>query len=126
MLAVVIPGSPNRPHFAGPSYVRDGSVTRVASPQQFDLLVAERESKAYELRRWLGKTITMDDMRSDDKIHVMGPVTSTTQVRLEEVNQFYLSCSVSGFRKAIPLHRIDLSFDTDKKQLKIEVYAVRR
>ncbi len=48
-LAVIIPGSPERPHFAGHAYVRDGDKTVKASGQQFARLIAERSSKAYEI-----------------------------------------------------------------------------
>jgi predicted HTH transcriptional regulator len=45
-LAVIVRGSQNRPHFAGPSYVRDGSQTVEASREQFEWMIAERGSKA--------------------------------------------------------------------------------
>lgn len=35
LLAVIIWGSNDRPHFAGPSYIRDGSETRIATEQQY-------------------------------------------------------------------------------------------
>ena len=35
-LAVIVPGSENRPHFAGPSYIRSGSETKVASQRNID------------------------------------------------------------------------------------------
>jgi predicted HTH transcriptional regulator len=39
-LAVVIPGSEARPHFAGKSFIRDGPQTKEASAEQFSLLVS--------------------------------------------------------------------------------------
>jgi predicted HTH transcriptional regulator len=124
-LAVVVPGSPNRPHFAGPSYIRDGSVTRVASEPQFDSLIAERTSMAYELKRWVGKEITVDSMRTEN-IHSMGHVASSTQARLVDANQFYLVYSLSSTDIAVPLQRVELSFDPVTKRLRIEVYPTRR
>lgn len=41
-LAVIIPGSEERPHFAGKSYVRLGTQTKEASEPQFDQIVAQR------------------------------------------------------------------------------------
>src|SRR6266567_995778 len=41
-LAVIIPGSELRPHFAGLSYVRRGSETYEASEQEFEELIAQR------------------------------------------------------------------------------------
>ena len=56
-LAVIVRGSPNRPHFAGPSYIRDGSQTREASEPQFEQLIAERNSKVRYISKWKGKQI---------------------------------------------------------------------
>lgn len=49
ILAVIVPGSSDHPHFAGPSYVREGSKTVEASEEQFANLIAARNSKAYEI-----------------------------------------------------------------------------
>ncbi len=49
-LVVIIPGSANRPHFAGKSYVRVGPETREASDDQFERLIAERSSVVRVLR----------------------------------------------------------------------------
>ena len=59
-LAVVVPGSAARPHFAGPSYVRKGSESQEASEEQFQSLVAERSSKVYEIRKWIGSYIQFE------------------------------------------------------------------
>src|SRR5215470_4439010 len=40
VLAVLVPGSPSRPHFAGPAYVREASKSVAASKEQFDQLIA--------------------------------------------------------------------------------------
>lgn len=58
-IAVIVPGSEHRPHFAGRSYVRIGSETRVASEQHFDNLIAQRHSKTYEILKWKGKPIAL-------------------------------------------------------------------
>ena len=58
-LAIVIPGSPDRPHFAGHSYVRVGSETEKASNEQFADLIAQRNSKGREILKWKGKLITL-------------------------------------------------------------------
>jgi hypothetical protein len=56
-LAVIIPGSSERPHFAGRSYIRLGSETREASEEQFAGLVAERTSIGREIRQNIGRTV---------------------------------------------------------------------
>jgi hypothetical protein len=58
-LAVIIPGSESRPHFAGLSYVRRGSETFEASEEQFAELVAHRNSKAALILQSKGKNVTV-------------------------------------------------------------------
>ena len=58
-LAVIVPGSEARPHFAGPSYVRVGSETVRASDPQFQELVAQRNSKVRAILQSAGKEITV-------------------------------------------------------------------
>ena len=44
-LAVLVPGSAERPHFTGKSYVRVGSESMEASESQFVELITQRQSK---------------------------------------------------------------------------------
>ena len=57
-LAVIVPGSSSRPHFAGPSYVRRGSETFEASDEQLDDLISSRSGKVYQISRYIGKPVT--------------------------------------------------------------------
>jgi predicted HTH transcriptional regulator len=57
VLAVIVPGSPTRPHFAGQAFVRDGSKTINASKEQFDQVIAQRNSKVYKILEWKGKLV---------------------------------------------------------------------
>jgi hypothetical protein len=49
VVAVVIPFSSERPHFTGPAYVRVGSESHRASPQQYEKLILSRVDKAREI-----------------------------------------------------------------------------
>ena len=49
VVAVIVQPDHNRPHFAGPAYVRVGSESIKASERQFDELMASRVSKARPL-----------------------------------------------------------------------------
>jgi len=51
VVAVVIEASNNRPHFAGPAYVRRGSESKAASPEMFRELVYSQNSTAAALLR---------------------------------------------------------------------------
>jgi hypothetical protein len=122
LLAVIIPGSEDRPHFAGPSYVRVGSASKVASEEQFDNLITSRNSKAREILRWRHKIISVDRMSVGSQIHTYGPVVSSDQLWVVDCNQFYVTLENKdrGYRNSIPLSRIEVSFDQKNDRLKLE------
>jgi Putative DNA-binding domain len=118
-LAVIIPGSPDRPHFAGKSYVRIGPQTKEVSGAQFDRLVAERSSKAYKIREWIGKEIGF--ARIEQGVLRSRPAT------LLDCNQHYVSVSVEWNRTNIgpptsyPLNRTEISFNNSMNCLELEI-----
>ena len=118
-LAVVIPGSPDRPHFAGRSFIRKGSKTVEASDEQFANLIAMRNSKAYEILKWKGKTITLDVMNVEHT-YTVGPVASSQAFTVEDCNQFHVTLDAGTFKKSVPLARIEISFDQKAQRLKLE------
>ncbi len=111
VLAVIIPGSGNRPHFTGRSYVRRGSESIEASDQMFGDLIAERNSKTYFLRKWIGRVIIV----SLAKITQSGPVLSDHLCKFIDCNQFYLTYRDSpddtGPLVSWPLSRFEISYD---------------
>ena len=60
VVAVVVPASHERPHFAGHAYKRVGSKTVKASAEMLDELVAGRNTKAGKILRHKGERITVD------------------------------------------------------------------
>jgi hypothetical protein len=112
-LAVIIPGSLQRPHFAGKSYVRVGPETIEASEEQFNLLIAERTAKVYKIREWLGKNIVF--ARFDQ--------AKNMPAKLLDCTQHYLSVLIPGMDRptSFPINRIELSFDHDMKCLALEI-----
>ena len=123
-LAVIAPGSEDRPHFAGQSYVRNGSRTDPATEAQFAQLIASRQSKAREILKWVGKQVSVDWMRVEH-IHTMGAVSHCEQFLVVDCNHFYVTVRrQSGPVQSIPLKRLELSFDGEKSQLKFEIYPV--
>jgi predicted HTH transcriptional regulator len=115
VLAVIVPGSTDRPHFAGQAYVREGSRTVVASKPQFEELIASRNSKAYEILKWKGKTITLAVLGRHTQTLVMARIVVAC-------NQFYVTLKdPAGTDKAcVPLNRIEVSFDEQAQRLKLE------
>jgi predicted HTH transcriptional regulator len=123
ILAVIVPGSADRPHFAGQAYVRKGSKSIVASEAQFEELIASRNSKAYEILKWKGKPITVDSMRVEHT-HMMGAVASSSEYTVVDCNQFFVTLATSSFQKCAPLRRVDISFDQKANRLKLEEYPI--
>lgn len=86
-LAVVIPGSEARPHFAGKSYVRDGPETKPASERQFDRLIAERQSKAREILKWKGQRVALQRRAMiEGRLHYFNGTAT-----LVDCNQFFVT-----------------------------------
>jgi hypothetical protein len=129
-LAVVIPGSSARPHFAGQAYVRLGDATKVASGPLLTELIAQRNSKIYTILQWVGKEITWVDrvaytlgagyreMFPQDPHYVLlcNPHFATFRRGSGVANEAVYSC---------PLIEIELSFDDVRQRLRINRYNDR-
>jgi predicted HTH transcriptional regulator len=128
-LAVIIPGSSERPHFAGKAYIRVGPETKEASDGQFDILVAQRLSKVYEIQKWKGKRVSVETMRHAHS-PAISPVESEMERIVEDCNQFYVSLSLPGVAPGHPqtvahtLRLVEISFDHPRNQLKLVVWRV--
>jgi hypothetical protein len=108
-IAVIIPGSESRPHFAGKSYVRKGTQTEEASDDQFQKLVAERTAKVYDIRKWIGKQITLHALPS-----------AKVAVILLDCNQHFLTWRAERPASfSAPMEWTVLSFDHENNRLKI-------
>ena len=119
VLAVIVPGSADRPHFAGQAYVREGSRSVVASKPQFEELIASRNSKAYEILKWRGKTITVVVLGAQPR--ALGPVLlRSMECTLVDCTQFYVTLENPDGKGCIPLSRIEVSFDEQAQRLKLE------
>jgi len=56
---VIVTGSASGPHFSGPAYVREGSVTVAANEELFPRIIDKRERKVREILKWKGERILM-------------------------------------------------------------------
>ncbi len=135
-LAVIIPGSKNRPHFAGRSYVRVGAETKEASEEQFAALIAERNAKVYEIRQWIGKTVDVAYHKGlaahRTTVPRFGVVVDVSQfyvlLRTFEKNaettrqQFHLGESAAkGRPSSAPLSRVEISYNQKEEMLRLEI-----
>jgi len=118
-LAVLIPGSEYRPHFAGKAFVRDGSQTVTASAEQFARLIAERNSKAYEILKWRGKEATLALYKG---LVLFGRRPDfAAEIIIIDCNQFYVTYTVppNEQRASQPLESIEVSFDHKYQRLEL-------
>lgn len=121
-LAVIVPGSPLRPHFAGPSFVRMGSETFEASATQLDELIASRSGKVYQLSRYVGKPVTAENVSmlsnglfSRSKWPDMAVVLSC--------NEFWVTLAqkTSGAKFSFMLKEVDLNWDNQNERLHLDI-----
>jgi hypothetical protein len=119
-LAVIIPGSPERPHFAGNSYIRVGSETKTASNMQFQDLIAQRSSKTRKILEYKGRMVTLRQVHRGGNNH---PWWEHNECELIDCNQFFatLRAVVGGGLLAFPVEWIDISFDPNRDTLMLIV-----
>jgi hypothetical protein len=121
-LAVIIPGSADRPHFAGQSYVRVGDQTRVASESQFAELIAQRNGKARMILDWAGKEVTWINRTLQAGVYREG--TGSAAMWVEGCNPHFCTIRETPGHgeveiKSYPLNALELSFDHVRKRLLI-------
>lgn len=114
-IATVVFGSPLRPHFSGPSYVRVGPETRNASEQQYDDLIAQRSSKVRALQKLKGEPIRWTMALA----HGAAPASGT----ITECNQFYVSIDGGNYQRCFPLEWIKLSYEPAQKRYLLVIEA---
>ncbi len=121
-LAIIVPGSELRPHFAGPSYIRVGSESKAASEQQYDNLIAQRNSKVYRISKYMGERATLETKFEH------GNRTFTRSRRLVTVtdcNESWVTLtSADGMTKdSFPLNNVELSVDHDHDLNRLKIHV---
>lgn len=122
-LAVIIPGSELRPHFAGLSYVRRGSESIEASEEQFSELIASRNAKAREILKWKDKIVTVHQLNVEDAVHVLGRIGSTVDMFVQDCNSHFVTLRQNGLT-SYTLRNVDISFDHPKSRLALEIRQI--
>lgn len=117
VVAVVIRASDERPHFTGPAYVRVGSESVNASPEQYDKLIASRNSKTGAIGRMGNQPITVEAIgrRLENPMPAPG-ARYQTEARIEDCDAHFVRLAVSvagmpGWTIAEPLERVTISHD---------------
>jgi hypothetical protein len=120
-LAVIVPGSSSRPHFAGPSYVRRGSETFEASDEQLDDLIANRSGKVYQISRYIGKQLTAFNCSVVTGGQVLRGKWSSLPVVLS-CNEFWVTLrSPRKMKRSFILKDVELNYDDKDDRLQLEI-----
>jgi len=116
ILAVIVQPDHNRPHFAGPAYVRVGSESPKANEVLFDELIASRMSKARPL---------LDAMRKGESVSVMvwhfGNFNVLDCTVIEVTPHLAVFQPLSGNPISGDYEQILLGKAGDGKQLRVEI-----
>lgn len=123
-LAVIIPGSSSRPHFAGQAYVRTGDQVEVASEQQFAELIASHSSKARMILEWKGREISLMDRhpQTSDSYHSGRTTVSGCNSHFAT---FKTGDGAESRLFSESLTRIELDFDHKYERLMVVCYKAR-
>jgi hypothetical protein len=128
VVAVIVPCSRTRRHFAGPSYVRIGSESVMASDQQFRGLIDSRIEKARWILEWKDKPITVAALGKElgadrplgDKWY-----RATHECLVLECNPQYVRLQDLSDGRCVtePLKNVTVSRDEARERLKLDVQA---
>jgi hypothetical protein len=122
VVAIVIPPSDQKPHFTGAAYVRVGSESVAASPQQLDELVASRNDKCRQILKLKGKgPVTVraigyklgSNKRLADSHYVEGAECVVMECNAQVVR---LHNSAAGVNYSESVERVDLGWDEVKNR----------
>ena len=119
VLAIGIPSSKRRPHFAGPAFLRKGSESVVASAELYEELILSRNDKCRKIRAWRQQLVAVQCVQH--RIGVQKRVAD--QAYREESECRVLACDAplvqleiigSGTRVSEPLACVTIMRDEGK------------
>ena len=119
-LAIVVPHSENRPHFGGPSWVRVGSESLSASPEQFKELLASSNAKASRILEYKGKQVSVKNSRWNPN----GTVSESDWngvITVHYCDQFFVTLESGTARNSFELESVGISYDDNAKRLLLKL-----
>lgn len=125
VLAVIVPPSTSKPHFAGLAYIRVGSESVVASEKLFQELVTARLSKCRDILAHKGRSVTVIALRKlgdPSNIHTF-QYPQTLECEVEECTPHFVRLHVitTSQRVSEPLDDVTLSWDEERNRLLLTV-----
>jgi hypothetical protein len=111
-VAVIVPGSSQGPHFSGPAYIRNGSITVKASQEQFERIVDRRDRKVREILKWQNKWVNLVRIWAAPN-NLSGRVAGRASMFVLDCNSFVVKLMTSGYNEHIsfPLEHVVLGQD---------------
>jgi Schlafen, AlbA_2 len=121
-LAIIVPSSKNKPHFAGPAFVRRFSETFDASEQEFNELIARRNSKVSRILDYKGRQVTVINSRRTAN-HISESYWPGNTI-VYDCDQHYLTLATGTQpqdRSSFSLAQVEISFDHSINRLLIKL-----
>lgn len=126
VVAVIVPHSASKPHFSGPAYVRVGSESPKASPQQYEELILSRNDKAREILRHKNGVFTV--LGIGYKLGSNRPLPGNAYREMRECRLQACSAHLvtlediaSGARFSEPLGNVTVSYDHERQRTMLMV-----
>lgn len=120
LLAVCVEASKDRPHFAGPAYVRKGSESVKASKQVYDELIASRNTKAGKILRSKDQLITFCCFELDTWQRQRQCFEIECRIEACDGHVVSLLNAASGRHFSVPLDLTTISHDHSRRRLRLE------
>lgn len=123
VLAVIVPESKNRPHFAGPAYVRVGSETEIASEEMFNELILSRNDKCREIIRHKSSNCTVEAIgrRLLNRRAVGSGHVESTECRIEDCNAHYVTFKKTDSDNIFTIEMNDISISRDNVKYRLKL-----
>jgi Putative DNA-binding domain len=125
------------PHFGGAAWIRKGSESVRATEDLYEQMVALRQSKIRVLMQWMDKEVTVEGTRRMDKFDTRAFMTAEWSMGVHQATivlvnshwitfKVHLGTSDKPFypERSEPLDKLWLSWDDEKKRLKVVIQNV--
>ncbi|MDO8586623.1 MAG: ATP-binding protein [Armatimonadota bacterium] len=123
VVAVTIPPSKARPHFAGPAFVRVGSETNIASEDLFNELIASRNTKAGAILRYKGKMVTVIARKvlGSTKLQRDPMYRASHECRVESCDAHTVTLLDGSKLLSEPLEKVTIRHDLERERMMLEI-----
>lgn len=120
VVAVLVEASPERPHFAGPAFIRRGSESVAASKEMYEELIASRNTKSGKLLRNKDQLITFRQIDLDQWSRHKVRYEIECRIETCDAQVVHLHDDGSGRHFTAPLEIVRINTDQSKRRLMIE------